>query len=1026
MKRPVILSLLCLSLLLPACGGGDGGGSKTTPVVISLRVADGAEAVAASAVDGTIHRIVVSISGPDFSTLTQEVIVEPGQQKVEVSFDVPPGLARQVEALAFDDQDLLLFRGTTTVDVGLTSVGLTPAEVVQTPEGSPIQRIEVILIPVLETAGSTCGDGIVDTGEACDDGNTTGGDGCAADCSKIEQCGDGTVDTGEACDDGNTTGGDGCAADCSKIEQCGDGTVDTGEACDDGNTTGGDGCAADCSRIERCGDGTVDTGEACDDGNTTGGDGCAADCSRVERCGDGTVDAGEACDDGNTTGGDGCAADCSRVERCGDGTVDAGEACDDGNTTGGDGCAADCSRVERCGDGTVDAGEACDDGNTTGGDGCAADCSKIERCGDGTVDAGEACDDGNTTGGDGCAADCSKIERCGDGTVDAGEACDDGNTTGGDGCAADCSKVEQCGDGTVDAAEACDDGNQVGGDGCAANCSKVEQCGDGVVDTGEACDDGNTTSGDGCAADCTREAQPAGRCGDGTVDPGEQCDDGGQNSGTAPDACRTDCTTATCGDGVVDSEEVCDDGNTVGGDGCAADCSASSTPPLSRTYVPDTLGASASAAAIVATSDGGYVVAGQATISGNTDAEVVKVDGDGAVVWAKSYGGDGFDEALAIHTVPLSEGGGYIVAGQTRSFGAGGADGWLLRLNADDGTVMWQKAYGGAGFDALLSVEPTADGGFVAAGKSSSFGQSLSDGWVLKVDVNGDVNVDVNGVEHWSARYGSFLRGDLNEAIAVRELAGGGYLVAGRVLEAASGEAAAANPDAWVMRLAADGTILWQQGYGGADAEIALSIEPTAGGGSIVAGETWSASGGSDPDGWLLKLNDDGSVGWNAVLRGSGADSTLAVWPASDGSFVAAGETDSAGGGGVDGWLVKVAAGGGILWQKAYGGVGDDRVAALRETADGGYIAAGETASFGSGGPDLWVIKVATDGALGCNDVDSTATAPSLDLTPVDTQAQRVDVTLTTVVTDTAPIATVAPVAQAEVQQCGPVRGEGG
>jgi len=134
---------------------------------------------------------------------------------------------------------------------------------------------------------------------------------------------------------------------------------------------------------------------------------------------------------------------------------------------------------------------------------------------------------------------------------------------------------------------------------------------------------------------------------------------------------------------------------------------------------------------------------------------------------------------------------------------------------------------------------------------------------------------------------------------------------------------------------------------------------------------------------------------------------------------VAAGETDSAGAGGLDGWLVKVAAAdGGIVWQRAYGGAGDDRVAALRETADGGYIAAGETGSFGSGSPDLWVIKVATDGTLGCDEVGSTATSLSLELTPAGTQAQRVDVTLTTVVTDTAPIATVAPVTQAEALQC--------
>lgn len=106
-------------------------------------------------------------------------------------------------------------------------------------------------------------------------------------------CGDGTLDAGEECDDGNNTDGDGCSATCC-IEPppppppcCGDGTLDDGEMCDDGNTMDGDGCSATCM-VEPpppepcCGDGTVDAGEACDDGNTTDGDGCSATCTIEE------------------------------------------------------------------------------------------------------------------------------------------------------------------------------------------------------------------------------------------------------------------------------------------------------------------------------------------------------------------------------------------------------------------------------------------------------------------------------------------------------------------------------------------------------------------------------------------------------------------------------------------------------------------------------------------------------------------------------------------------------------------------
>ncbi len=82
--------------------------------------------------------------------------------------------------------------------------------------------------------------------EQCDDGNTTAGDGCDANC-QTEFCGDGFVNNNgtEQCDDGNTTAGDGCDAAC-QAEYCGDGIVNNGEECDDGNQVAGDGCSASC------------------------------------------------------------------------------------------------------------------------------------------------------------------------------------------------------------------------------------------------------------------------------------------------------------------------------------------------------------------------------------------------------------------------------------------------------------------------------------------------------------------------------------------------------------------------------------------------------------------------------------------------------------------------------------------------------------------------------------------------------------------------------------------------------------
>ncbi|MFH2005676.1 MAG: DUF4215 domain-containing protein [bacterium] len=310
---------------------------------------------------------------------------------------------------------------------------------------------------------------------------------------------------------------------------CGNGTIELGEQCDDGNTANGDGCSSTCQNEggPECGNGTLEPGEQCDEGNTSTGDGCSSTCANEPDpfCGDGTVNAGEECDDGNTLDGDGCQGDCTNPV-CGDAILDPGEACDDGNNTNGDGCSADCLSDESCGNGVLDPGELCDDGNQDNTDGCpdgaAGTCIDAE-CGDGFVWAGhEGCDDGNTTAGDGCSASCD-LETCGDGVVNGTEGCDDGDQNNNDSCpdgAGGTCQAAVCGDGFVwntdGGAEGCDDGNTTSGDGCSASCV-LEICGDGIVQAGlsEECDDGNTATGDGCGATCLWEAcgAPA-DCGD--------------------------------------------------------------------------------------------------------------------------------------------------------------------------------------------------------------------------------------------------------------------------------------------------------------------------------------------------------------------------------------------------------------------------------------------------------------------------------------------------------------------------------
>ncbi len=149
--------------------------------------------------------------------------------------------------------------------------------------------------PNKSDGSSLCGDGVRSPTEACDDGNTSDGDGCSAACASETRCGNNQKQAGEACDDGNIVSGDGCSADCNSNEQCGNGIVDfqVGEQCDDSNTVGGDACAANCDAVPSCGNGTVNSHEQCDDSNQNNWDGCQSNCTEDVTFGVGALSVSE-------------------------------------------------------------------------------------------------------------------------------------------------------------------------------------------------------------------------------------------------------------------------------------------------------------------------------------------------------------------------------------------------------------------------------------------------------------------------------------------------------------------------------------------------------------------------------------------------------------------------------------------------------------------------------------------------------------------------------------------------------------
>lgn len=233
-----------------------------------------------------------------------------------------------------------------------------------------------------ECRRNRCGDGYLAGDEECDDGNSSNNDDCVGACNLARcgdgfvqagvescdeesddcrncvasTCGNGVVDSGESCDDMNDVDDDECTNSCQR-PRCGDGVIQGDEECDTGSSVGsrGDSCTLRCTN-NFCDDNHIGPDEECDLGEANGLDGtaCTADC-RDNLCGDMHLGPDEACDLGTENNGqDGvsCTDGC-QLTVCGDGQQGPDEDCDDGNTDSFDGCSASCE-VENCRDFDLD------------------------------------------------------------------------------------------------------------------------------------------------------------------------------------------------------------------------------------------------------------------------------------------------------------------------------------------------------------------------------------------------------------------------------------------------------------------------------------------------------------------------------------------------------------------------------------------------------------------------------------------------------------------------------------------------
>ncbi len=291
-------------------------------------------------------------------------------------------------------------------------------------------------------------------------------------------------------------------------------------------------------------------------------------------------------------------------------------------------------------------------------------------------------------------------------------------------------------------------------------------------------------------------------------------------------------------------------------------------------------------------------------------------------------------------SVQQTSDGGYIITGNTESYGAGRSDIWLIKTD-DAGKEQWSKTFGGIGDDYGCSVQQTSNGGYIIVGCTGSYG--FRDLWLIKTDSFGN--------EQWNKTFGGTLE---DWGHSVQQTTDGGYIITGCTESYGAGSA-----DVWLIKTDSDGEEQWNKSFGGNKNDRGYSVQQITDGGYIITGVTYSYSTGSF-DVWLIKTNNKGNEQWNKTFGGAGVNSGYSVQHTSDGGYIIVGLTGLYGAGSWDVWLIKTDNGGNEQWNRTYGGSNWDEGHSVQQTSDGGYIIAGCTASYSANGWDIWLIK--TDG----------------------------------------------------------------
>lgn len=370
---------------------------------------------------------------------------------------------------------------------------------------------------------------------------------------------------------------------------------------------------------------------------------------------------------------------------------------------------------------------------------------------------------------------------------------------------------------------------------------------------------------------------------------------------------------------------------------------------------------------IIKTNDGGLAMLGSVmsadgdvTVNkGNFDFWLLKMNSEGTRVWDKSFGGSGYDWGNAI---VQSSGGDYVMAGYTKSndgdvsgnHNPGSADVWVMQCDLG-GTGGWKFIWGGTAEDNATDILATSDGGYIICGYTLSTDGDLPD------TVSGSdgfiIKLNSSGVKQWQKILGS---SGADRLCSLAKTADGCFIASGYSSSTTgiySGNKG--GNDAWIVKFDGSGKVKWQKLLGTAANEIFLSITETPDGGFAATGSYCNIGFNVDSyDILLSKLDSLGNEEWSHQLGGSSYDAGTSVSLTSAGTMIVTGMTASSDiesssvRGGYDILFFNVGMDETIYWQKRCGGSGNDNSSAVIESSSGTYAATGYTTSSDLDMPD--------------------------------------------------------------------------